>query len=108
MKTLSVLEGLKLLPRDGKGCSKYRGALGRRDRVGPFLRGFRSGIGLDTNTSTRPRSGLNILRNLPQRALKLKRKMPGVGSGCYLVLGNILDEFGANSGLLLNLICNVV
>jgi len=78
LKTLSVLEGLKLLPRDGKGCSKYRGAFCRRDKVGPFLRGFSSGIGLDTNPGTRPRSGLNILRNLPRRASKLKRKMPGV------------------------------
>ena len=28
-------------------------------------------------------------------AILIKRKMPGVGSGCYLVLGNIFDEFGA-------------
>ena len=57
---------------------EYREDLGRRDRFGPFLQGFRSGIGLDTNPGTRPRSGLNILRILPRRASKLKRKMPGV------------------------------
>ena len=48
-------------------------------------------------------------RSLQGYLLVLKKeRCLAFGSGCYLVLGNVFDEFWPNSGLLLNLICNVV
>jgi hypothetical protein len=68
LKTQSILGGLKLLPRDGKGCSKYR-----RDRIGLFLWGFRSGIGLDTNKYSAPQR-FKYSTHSPTACLKAKKK----------------------------------